>query len=165
MSEWNVPLPTSSGKNGKKDAQKARAEDFLFTNSHSHPPAKLHKRIYVEIWEIRELIKFTSRDRGRHAWDGRKNPESDELFPSPHFHHFDMTWRIFSIFVPRGNFAHLGCSPLPHSRPKAKSISLSGKSLGDRRHQSNFANFSLVSKKFRRIWQDEKKISLCLLMP
>lgn len=77
-----------------------------------HPPAKLHKRISRTTEKIRRLIKFTSRDKGRHdleIWKERRKKKNLRWrvkrdrwtlsFCSPHFRqHFDMVDEKFSIF-------------------------------------------------------------------
>lgn len=110
-------------KTAKKDAKKARNENFLLI---SNGPRNYTKEFRLKFEEIAKLIKFTSRDKGRHNEIEAKSPGSDELFFFPIF--IISTWHggaFFPFSFPEG-ICFIGFSP-PTSSPEPcnRSISLS----------------------------------------
>lgn len=123
-------------KNGEKGrTRQAPRLTFFIQQSRrrrrGQPPAKLHKRNFrgerEKLWKIGKLIKFTSRDKGRHDGEvfcvmmsefDERGSESDELFP---FFSFPSSIRhggkssFFSFSLPRGNFplSSFPCAALP----------------------------------------------------
>lgn len=90
-------------QDGKPESQDSSTQTLANTSTREI----IQKNFMLELWEIRKLIEFASRDKGRHDKKNLRWERAMNLFP--HFHQFDMTWwKFFSYSSPSGNSCIIG---------------------------------------------------------